>query len=399
MKPIAWRLIAAGALLPFAAMLGTSTASAEIDVKSIKAAVVWVDVSWEGIVHVTYTDDTTEAFDADYLGMCSGWIASPVGHVVTAGHCVRTSDNVRLGLIIDVIDDQELVRSDGSALDPRKVDWKVEIEPVPTIRIGQPAVVTDRVFTTSMTAQLLDSQDFEAGDNALLQVANFDTSSAVLAVAEAAPEVLDKVTSVGFPQDTARITEVDRQDPTFKPGEISSKIVSTKGVPQLQLNGELIGGMSGGPTVNADGRVVGVNSSSFTGYTQSYVTDTNALRTFLSRNAVPLTSGPVASAAPDTPAAPAEQAPATLAASGIPGWMWGIIGLLVGGVAVLAALLLKNRRVAAAPLARQAPVGQVYAPPAAPGGPWQGGPPVQQPPQATWPATPPPNMPPNAPPS
>jgi serine protease Do len=342
-----WRgLLLACLLTPLLVLLGVAPASADINVEETKQAVVWVDTVWEGSVAVTYSDNTTRKFAADYIGLCSGWIVSKDGHVVTAGHCVRPSRNTEVGLIADVIEDQKLVGADGAQLDPYKLDWAVAIDPSPTVKIGQPSSVKGRVFEDGITAQLLDSQDFEAGDNALVQVANFDTSEAVLPVAATAPQVRDEVTSVGFPQDTASITEVDRQDPTFKDGRISSRIVSKKGVPQLQLDGELIGGMSGGPTLNADGAAVGVNSAGFTDTNQSYVTDTNTLRTFLSRNSVALTEGTAAetSAPTDSTApVPGEQDNTTTEDSSF-SLMTALLAILILAVVVTAVLLLRRRK-------------------------------------------------------
>lgn len=330
---------------------GSIPASADINVVTAKRAVVWVDAVWQATVSVPYDDNTAKDYSSSYVTTCSGWIVSGEGHVVTAGHCVRPTADTRLGLLFNLIKQEELVGANNTQLDPRELEWQVNINPSPTIKIGQPSSVSDRVFTTNLTAQLIDSQDPDAGDNALVQVANFDTSAAVLPVAAKAPEVLDQITSVGFPGDTARITEVDRQDPTFKQGLISSKVTSKTGVPQLQLDGELIGGMSGGPALNASGEVVGVNSSSFTGFNQSYVTDTSALRTFLTRNAVPLSGGTTTAPDPDATgvAVPAPQTAVTASeSSGVPLWVLGPLGLLVVALIVAIALLVKARKSAAA---------------------------------------------------
>ncbi len=326
--------------------LAAPAASADIDTDRIMRATVWVDVSWEGIVEVPYADDTTEKYTATAIGYCTGFIVSPNGHVATAGHCVRYDEGIRRQLIANVIAKEKLAPTNGQ-FDVTKLDWRVLHEETPTIRIGQPSVVNDAIFENEgITAQLLNSQDFEGGDNALVQVAGKNTEDAVLQIASQTPKVRDRVTAVGFPSDTAGISEADRQSPTFKEGSISAQTVSKKGVPQLQLDGELITGMSGGPTLNSTGQVVGINSSGFTDRNQSYITDTATLRTFLEQNGVKLSSAQPASSTPV--AVDPQPAAQPVQQSSDNGWMGGaLIALTVLILVILGAgawYILRERR-------------------------------------------------------
>ena len=285
------RVMLAPALAVLGLGLTAPLASAEVDTDQVMRATVWVDVSWKGTVYVPFNDSPQpEAFSAQTMKYCTGFIVSETGHVATAGHCVEYDDSVRKGLIANVIQQNDLAPANGQ-FDINKLTWTVTPEKTPTIRIGQPSVVKDAVFDNDgITAQLIKSQEFEAGDNALVHVSGKDTSAAVLRITDQTPKVRDRVTAVGFPSDTASITEADRQSPTFKEGSISAQTVSTKGVPRFQMDGELITGMSGGPTLNANGEVVGINSSGFDERNQSYITDTATLRTFLEQNGVKLTT-------------------------------------------------------------------------------------------------------------
>ena len=54
------------------------------------------------------------------------------------------------------------------------------------------------------------------------------------------------------------------------------------------MNADISGGMSGGPTVNANGEVIGVNSFTISGEEQAFnfITDTRDLNRFLQQNGV-----------------------------------------------------------------------------------------------------------------
>lgn len=296
--------LSARALLvaPCLALLGvgvvSSPAAADINTDDVMQATVWVDVSWKGTVYVPFNDSPTpEAFAAEAVKYCTGFIVSETGHIATAGHCVEFDDAAKQGMLANVIEKNDLAPANGQ-FDVSKLTWQVSAEETPTVKIAQPSIVKDAVFDNRpITARLIDRQGFQDGDNALVQVSGKDTSAAVLEIAGQSPKIRDQVTAVGFPSDTASITEADRQSPTFKNGSISAETVSTKGVPRFQLDGELISGMSGGPALNAAGQVIGINSSGFNERNQSYITDTATLRTFLEKNGVKLAA---ATTAPST---------------------------------------------------------------------------------------------------
>jgi len=69
---------------------------------------------------------------------------------------------------------------------------------------------------------------------------------------------------------------------------VSSRHISERGVAGLEVNADISGGMSGGPTVNANGEVIGVNSFTISGEEQAFnfITDTRDLNRFLQQNGV-----------------------------------------------------------------------------------------------------------------
>ena len=103
---------------------------------------------------------------------------------------------------------------------------------------------------------------------------------------------------------------------SFKSGTVSSLQVTPQGVTMIEVSDALSGGMSGGPTVDKNGVVMGINDMTLTGDANfNFVTNTPDLRSFLLSHGVVLAA----------PAAPK---------SGI-SMLWYAIG---GGVALLLAL-------------------------------------------------------------
>ena len=167
--------------------------------------------------------------------------------------------------------------------------------------------VPDGPFTHGdyMTAQLIATQKFLDGDNALLRVADL-TGTPALEVAEGTPVTGDTVISIGFPGSVMSIADIERQRPSHKNGTVSSRQYSKRGVPSTEIDAAVSQGMSGGPTINADGKVIGINSFGIAGESQpfNFVTDTSTLRDFLTANGVHLEASKTSADLPTMPNSP-----------------------------------------------------------------------------------------------
>jgi hypothetical protein len=103
------------------------------------------------------------------------------------------------------------------------------------------------------------------------------------------------VLSVGYPASSDAVTDATLE-PTFKDGRISSRRTRENGLlPVYEISAALTGGMSGGPTVNLDGDVIGVNSFSIAGEVQqfNFVTPASLVTEMLTRNGVSNEPGPI----------------------------------------------------------------------------------------------------------
>ena len=121
------------------------------------------------------------------------------------------------------------------------------------------------------------------------------------------------------------------QQPSFKTGTVSSRQVQPTGAPTLEINAQVVSGMSGGPTVNERGHVVGVNSFGVgdgkVGF--EFITDTQSLRSLLQRNGVQL----AAETTPETTPPEEKSSP----------WPWVIAGIVGAAAAGLVAAVLRPK--------------------------------------------------------
>lgn len=236
-------------------------------------------------------------------GQCTGYVVDPRGYIATAGHCVDGTDTeihnaLRLRMATDAattlgmdsawarklyalaVSDNWQVRGDALAADPR-----VEVS------VRQPAGA-DQVLASWTDADVVDHQPFTAGDNAVIKI-NSAREIAALVISDQTPTPGDAVISVGFPgavQSNAGGAQVPQ--PSYKTGTVSSRQVDDSGITRTEISATMGSGMSGGPTVDSTGEVIGTNSSGNSlpdeKNTFNFITDNLALRTYLSSHGVTL---------------------------------------------------------------------------------------------------------------
>ncbi len=230
---------------------------------------------------------------------CTGFVVNPTGYVGTAGHCVDPGAEGSRGDIIKAIVQMD-VQNDPS-IDFDKLfnygmaNWKIEGQ------VGGSPI--DQTFTVlrggangdkpqSLPARLVDFRPVSQGDVALLKVEAGDMASSELAT-DTDVQVGQQIISVGYPGSTDKITD-ESMDPDNKDGTVSAKKTAGS-VPVYETNAALSGGMSGGPTVGLDGRVVGINSRGPAGETQpfNFIAPASGLAELLNRSGVKAELGPL----------------------------------------------------------------------------------------------------------
>ncbi|GAA1829650.1 hypothetical protein GCM10009836_04400 [Pseudonocardia ailaonensis] len=309
---------------------------------------------------------------------CSGFFVTGSGHIMTAGHCVDPAQ-ARETLIKKYLSDQvslgAMSASEARATLPDALaHWNVQ-GPTPgsevqrRIEVGQPRELTGAVLKAPQPARLMDFESFTNGDLALLKVER--TGTPALPVASADPETGATVTSAGFPGSVSDAVDPNLIQASFTSGSVSSHQVSKGGVAKIEINADLAPGMSGGPTVDANGVALGVNSSLIEGgQSFNFITDTTDLRDWLAtqglttpdqapRGANPaalLVDGKDVRNASLTSGDGAGSAPWVLAS------LLGAIGLGAAGAGVLRA----RRRRGGADATRVVPTGAAHGGPAGP---------------------------------
>ncbi len=339
--------------------------------EKVKHSVVEVWTTWTGYVQFPaqyMTSGNAKWYKTVAATSCTGFVVDSSGFIATAGHCVDngsedTKAMVRQQLIDDLVQNGELRAADEDkwVQTANTEQWLVEGydrgSPIERkVEVLQPDG-PGRVIDQWTTVQVVQYQPTAQGDNALLQVVESKPLEP-LVIADKIPASGETLTAVGFPGNVGRITDRSRlPQPSFTSGTVSGEQVLANGLPVTEVSVNFVHGMSGGPTVDSDGEVVGVISRGFLTQGNNFITNAPALRTFLLQNGVHLAQRP----------APVKPFP----------WIWVIVGaaaiaLLVSALVV--SLVLRRRKKRRSISQQQAHVsasasGQPYPPQAGNGSP------------------------------
>jgi hypothetical protein len=325
-------------------MLFGASASQAADQKDVEKSIVLIGTTWSGFVEYPAEGGGTDFAEVSAQSFCTGWFASDEGHIVTAGHCVDPVQGREL-LIRKFLTEQDAMNLLQKALTNWKVDGGEGQNIKRKVETVQTSTLKDAIIDKPMVVTVLDLVPTEDGDVALLQAQGLSEKTPALAIADERPELRANVTAIGFPGSVQAVSDDVR--PSFKTGTVSSYQVHN-GVSGIEINAELGSGMSGGPTVNDNGEVVGVNSYKATANDEAnfnFVTDTNNLQSFLKQNDVPINVvQPKASADPSSTAqagAPLNTERSGSDSGGVPVWVWVVVGLVL--LLAVAAFILRRQ--------------------------------------------------------
>jgi trypsin-like peptidase len=269
--------------------------------QSVQQSIVGVVVIWEEPQDpFALAPAPTPAPGQDELPVmtiCTGWFDSPTT-IVTAGHCVDPKEGR-----------QALDSRSGPAIDPTTgapaANQPARGEPKRTVWAFQPREMQGAVITAPVIVRVDSFRSADEGDTAKLEMYGLPPAKP-LPIAPDEPQLGETVTSIGFPglnidstdgvdvkglvsggKTPAEVLQDSRLQPVNTSGTITARQFR-QGVAVYQINADLAEGISGGPTINARGEVLGINSQMtvpFLGQNFNVITDTGMLRDFLGQGA------------------------------------------------------------------------------------------------------------------
>ncbi len=218
-----------------------------------------------------------EASDLPYNAVwnCTGFVVNPDGWVATAGHCVDPASAKELILKNAASQYRDQFPNLPEAQDPaRTLQWlreNAKVEGNTANRDPQVSITvlygTGTKVAGKMPANVVDFRPIDKGDVALLKVEKRNMPSSELAP-DADVSIGTSILAVGFPASTERITDPSL-DPTNKSGTVSKK-ATLNTIPEYEIDAAITEGMSGGPTIELNGKVIGVNSFAPAGEPQPF---------------------------------------------------------------------------------------------------------------------------------
>ena len=221
--------------------------------------------------------DQVEGRAYGITGTCTGFVVNPNGYIGTAGHCVDL--DYFSDLIVEQLAQALLEAGYGPALFPQATsaeefmalaqdEWTV-VSAKPQHTQGPDRLVYAAWGTDvgggptgrALPARVLAYRPLENGDVALIKIEAEDLPALELAPT-ARIDVGTEAISVGFPGSVSLVSD-QSFNASYKHGAISSKKTTGKGLFGVyEISAPMSQGMSGGPTVDIHGRVIGVNSYS-----------------------------------------------------------------------------------------------------------------------------------------
>jgi S1-C subfamily serine protease len=301
-------LIASFALLAFVVANRPSSATAASNGNSADAAsveraaaiaepsVVYIETYWHGYVNTGNAFGYLGPYDVAMRG--SGFIVSGDGSIATAGHMVDPGIDGILPTMMsyavnDLVDRGVISETDAPSVYGYGVsNWKVEGEvagspPDRTVYVQHGAAVAGLKTGQAWPARVIEFKPLNEGDVALLKV-EADNLPVLQVTQDRDVAIGTDVLSIGYPGSSDEVTDATYQ-PTFKDGKVNSQKTRENGLlPVYETSAALSGGMSGGPTVDLNGNVVGVNSFTIDGETQAFnfLSPASLVREQLTRNNV-----------------------------------------------------------------------------------------------------------------
>jgi serine protease Do len=259
-----------------------------------RPAVVWIRVHYDAWVITDRYGTFRERVEAG----CSGFIVNPKGYIVTAGHCLQDGMDGAQGDAITQVVDRLVAAGVVSVFERERliedimvgnIDWQVEGDlnnsrPDRTVHVvvgGGNVKFGKPDANGGKPARVVEALEWKDGDVALLKLQRNGLPSILLSQIGDI-QVGEELLSIGYPADAE---EGESFGLTNRNGQINSEVnKGSSGVPFYETSARLTPGMSGCPTVNLNGEVVGL--ASFRNEDANYIVPSSIILELLNRNGV-----------------------------------------------------------------------------------------------------------------
>jgi serine protease Do len=243
----------------------------------VQPSIVYLQITFRGSVYDTYNKtwvNDGEPFES--TAQCTGFVVNPNGYIATAGHCVEIDDSAKAGILGAAVaweyeNRSHYERKDIPLEDLEQFatdDWRVR-EPEREVYAAYGVAASGLGTGKALPALVQGIRASDKGDAALLKINARDLTPLQLAP-DRDLSVGTEVVSIGYPASVDLVAD-ETFDPSFKEGTISSKKTIENGLLQTyEISAAVSGGMSGGPTVDLQGRVIGMNSFGIVGESQAF---------------------------------------------------------------------------------------------------------------------------------
>jgi serine protease Do len=236
----------------------------------------------------------------EQTGTCTGFGVHPDGYVATAGHCVDTASDSAIGArFIEAAAQEAVANTPGLALEDAiaygLANWTVvgrtagsPIEAQLVVE-GAPTGSPD---DAGLPARIVEVRPFPDGDVALLKVEARNLPVLELSTASEIP-VGTPLLSAGYPGNVGQLLGPG-VEPSIKDGEVSGR-QTVGGSVVYEISAPMTNGMSGGPAIDMNGQVVGINSfgPAAGGGSFAFIGAATGLAELMSRNGVRNELGPL----------------------------------------------------------------------------------------------------------
>lgn len=241
----------------------------------------------------------------EWATRCSGFVVNPSGYVVSAGHCVDLTEEGARSTALEfatqwLVDNGWAFPEDFEFwLNEGHLMWTVEgtergSDADFEVWVQRGVAAGGLQTGEALPARVVDYQPWSQGDIAILKIEATDLPT-VLVAQDSDVTIGTEVLSVGYPGSSDAVTDATLE-PTYKDGQINSEKTREGGLlPVYEMSAALSGGMSGGPTVNLEGDVLGVNSFNISGETEAFnfISPASLVTEMLAQNGVSNELGPI----------------------------------------------------------------------------------------------------------